>query len=71
MTGWRLTSAIPAMMRSLSSRFEATRMWRRFYASLLRILMPGLISAHCASMRSSSIPIIPQWHSRVDSPTLA
>ena len=29
MTGWRLTSSIPAMMRSLSSCFEATRMWRR------------------------------------------
>src|SRR4249919_50650 len=29
MTGWRLTSSIPAMMRSLSSCFEATRMWRK------------------------------------------
>src|SRR5215204_2867449 len=29
MTGWRLTSSIPAMMRSLSSCFDATRMWRR------------------------------------------
>jgi hypothetical protein len=29
MTGWRLTSSMPAMMRSLSSCFEATRMWRR------------------------------------------
>src|SRR5204863_10129081 len=29
MTGWRLTSSMPAMMRSLSSFFEATRMWRR------------------------------------------
>ena len=26
MTGWRLTSSIPAMMRSLSSCFDATRM---------------------------------------------
>jgi hypothetical protein len=25
MTGWRLTSSIPAMMRSLSSCFDATR----------------------------------------------
>ena len=29
MTGWRLTSSMPAMMRSLSSCFDATRMWRR------------------------------------------
>jgi hypothetical protein len=29
MTGWRLTSSIPAMIRSLSSCFDATRMWRR------------------------------------------
>jgi hypothetical protein len=29
MTGWRLTSSMPAMMRSLSSCFEVTRMWRR------------------------------------------
>ena len=29
MTGWQLTSLIPAMMRSLSSCFDATRMWRR------------------------------------------
>src|ERR1700757_3420056 len=29
MTGWRLTSSIPAMMRFLSSCFEATRIWRR------------------------------------------
>ena len=29
MTGWRLTSSIPAMVRSLSSRFDVTRMWRR------------------------------------------
>jgi hypothetical protein len=29
MTGWRLTSSIPAMMRCLSSCFEVTRMWRR------------------------------------------
>src|SRR5580765_4450678 len=29
MTGWRLTSSIPAKMRSLSSCFEVTRMWRK------------------------------------------
>src|SRR5262249_20525040 len=29
MTGWRLTSSIPAMMRSLSSCLDVTRMWRR------------------------------------------
>lgn len=29
MTGWRLTSPLPAMMRALSSCFEATRIWRR------------------------------------------
>jgi hypothetical protein len=29
MTGWRLTSSIPAMMRSLSSCFDVTRVWRR------------------------------------------
>src|SRR6266480_6361080 len=29
MTGYRLTSSMPAMMRSLSSCFEVTRMWRR------------------------------------------
>ena len=29
MTGWRLTSSMPAMMRSLSSCLEVTRMWRR------------------------------------------
>jgi hypothetical protein len=29
MTGWRLTSLIPAMMRFLSSCFEVTRIWRR------------------------------------------
>ena len=29
MTGWRLTSSMPAIMRSLSSCFEATRMWRK------------------------------------------
>ena len=29
MTGWRLTSSILAMMRSLSSCFDATRMWRK------------------------------------------
>ena len=29
MVGWRLTSSMPAMVRSLSSCFEATRMWRR------------------------------------------
>lgn len=29
MTGCRLTSSMPAMMRSLSSCFEVTRMWRR------------------------------------------
>ena len=28
MTGWRLISSIPAMMRCLSSYFEATRIWR-------------------------------------------
>ena len=27
MTGWRFTSSIPAIMRSLSSCFEVTRMW--------------------------------------------
>ena len=29
MTGWRLTSSMPAIMRSLSSCFEVTRMWRK------------------------------------------
>ena len=29
MTGWRFTSSMPAMMRSLSSCFEVTRMWRK------------------------------------------
>src|SRR6185312_5620678 len=29
MTGWRFTSSMPAMMRSLSSCFEVTRTWRR------------------------------------------
>jgi hypothetical protein len=29
MKGWRLTSSMPAMMRSLSSCFEVARMWRR------------------------------------------
>ena len=29
MTGWRFTSSMPAIMRSLSSCFEVTRMWRR------------------------------------------
>src|ERR1700736_402856 len=29
MTGWRLTSSMPAMMRCLSSCFEVTRMWRK------------------------------------------
>ena len=29
MTGWRLTSSMPAMMRCLSSCFDVTRMWRR------------------------------------------
>ena len=29
MTGWRLTSSMPAMMRSLSSCLDVTRMWRR------------------------------------------
>ena len=29
MTGYRLTSSMPAMMRSLSSCFDLTRMWRR------------------------------------------
>jgi toxin ParE1/3/4 len=29
MTGCRLTSSIPAMMRSLSSCFDVTRMWRK------------------------------------------
>jgi hypothetical protein len=29
MTGWRLISSIPAMMRSLSSCLDATRIWRR------------------------------------------
>ena len=29
MTGWRLTSSMPAMMRCLSSCFDTTRMWRR------------------------------------------
>src|SRR5712675_2198795 len=29
MTGYRLTSSMPSMMRSLSSCFDATRMWRR------------------------------------------
>src|SRR6185436_16248573 len=28
-TGWRFTSSMPAIMRSLSSCFEVTRMWRR------------------------------------------
>ena len=28
MTGWRFTSSMPAIMRSLSSCFEVTRMWR-------------------------------------------
>ena len=29
MTGWRLTSSMPAMMRCLSSCFDVTRIWRR------------------------------------------
>jgi hypothetical protein len=29
MMGWRLMSSMPAMMRSLRSCFEGTRMWRR------------------------------------------
>src|SRR6202158_5227691 len=29
MTGGRLTSSMPAIMRSLSSCFEVTRMWRK------------------------------------------
>src|SRR5882762_8851091 len=29
MTGWRFTSSMPAIMRSLSSCFEVTRMWRK------------------------------------------
>src|SRR6266478_3559592 len=29
MTGCRLTSLMPSMMRSFSSCFDATRMWRR------------------------------------------
>jgi hypothetical protein len=29
MAGWQLTCLMPAMMRSLSSCFEVTRMWRR------------------------------------------
>src|ERR1700688_4622372 len=29
MTGYRLTSLMPSMMRSFSSCFDATRMWRR------------------------------------------
>ena len=29
MTGWRFTSSMPAIMRSLRSCFEVTRMWRR------------------------------------------
>src|SRR5271167_3958670 len=29
MTGWRLTSSMPAIMRSLSSCFEVTRMWHK------------------------------------------
>src|SRR5215208_1555255 len=29
MMGWRLTSSIPAVMRSLNSCLDATRMWRR------------------------------------------
>src|SRR3979490_121600 len=29
MAGWRLTSSMPAIMRSLSSCFEVTRMWRK------------------------------------------
>ena len=28
MTGWRLTSSMPAMMRCLSSCFDVTRIWR-------------------------------------------
>jgi len=28
MTGYRLTSLIPSIMRSFSSCFDATRMWR-------------------------------------------
>ena len=29
MTGWRLTSSMPAMMRCFSSCFDVTRIWRR------------------------------------------
>src|SRR5882724_3403490 len=29
MTGWRFTSSMPAITRSLSSCFEVTRMWRK------------------------------------------
>jgi hypothetical protein len=48
MTGWRFTSSMPAMMRSLSSCFEVTRMWRRRFlisAARLSRLLPKFISA--------------------------
>jgi hypothetical protein len=34
MTGWHLTSSIAAMMRSLSSCFDAARTWRRIEREL-------------------------------------
>src|SRR6476661_1551099 len=40
MTGWRFTSSMPAIMRSLSSCFEVTRMWRRGSAFELARLTP-------------------------------
>jgi hypothetical protein len=58
MTGWRLTSSIPAMMRSLSSCFEATRMWRRTERANLE-KKPSIRLSHepCLGVKVSVQPV--------------
>lgn len=54
MTGWRLTSSIPAMMRCLSSCFEVTRIWRSTERANLE--KPSIRLSHepCLGVKMSS-----------------
>jgi hypothetical protein len=55
MTGWRLTCLIPAMMRSLSSCFEVTRMRRRIeWANLEKKPSMRLSQEPCLAVKVNS-----------------
>lgn len=65
MTGWRLTAPIAAMMRSLSSCFEATRIWRRTErANLEKSRSMRLSHEPCLGVKVSSTRRLVAWRTK-------